>query len=715
MVINQQPKKIAILGGGMGALTTAFELTNQANWRNEYQITLYQVGWRLGGKGASGRNLNSNARIEEHGLHIFMGMYENTFRLLRQCYDELGRNYDSPLATWSDAFKPHSFVAFPEQINDNQWSLWAHDFPRNDLLPGDGHNFPTVSGYVEILIGFMIDQLKKAAYLSTELFDHDEHSSVSAILPPWLLSVLDQAHILVSCSEFPPAVNCLYLAHQLVKALPLESQTQQMEQHQAILWLLQQFRDWLEDTLSGIMETHQKFRRLYVMVDLATAAIRGIIVDRLILDGFDLADEYDFQEWLRKHGALDTSVNAPVVRGMYDLVFGYEQGDVNRPSLAAGSALRNLLRCAFCYRGTFFWKMQAGMGDTIFAPLYEVLKRRGVVFKFFHSVKNLGLSEDKASIKTIQIGRQATLRLDEYDPLVTIKGLPCWPSAPLYEQLVEGDTLKTQAINLESSWTSWHDQEDITLQSGEDFDEVILGIPLGALGHICPELIAAREDWQMMLDQVKTVQTQALQVWLKPNLSELGWRMPSAVVDAYIHPLNTWADMSHLSDVEDWPKGQVPGHIAYFCGPLADAEVIPNFGEIDFPKQEDDRVKAIAKQWFERNTAPLWPKIMCSQGPERVNWDLLLGPEQEIDSERFDCQFWKANIEPSDRYVMSTKGSTKYRLQPDQSGFNNLYLAGDWTRNPLNLGCIEATVMSGMKVSQAISGYPAKILGDSDV
>jgi len=30
--------------------------------------------------------------------------------------------------------------------------------------------------------------------------------------------------------------------------------------------------------------------------------------------------------------------------------------------------------------------MQAGMGDTIFGPMYEVMKKRGVKFKFFHQV-----------------------------------------------------------------------------------------------------------------------------------------------------------------------------------------------------------------------------------------------------------------------------------------------------------------------------------------
>ena len=51
------------------------------------RATVAQVGWRLGGKGASGRNPDRGQRIEEHGLHIWLGFYANAFRLLRACYE----------------------------------------------------------------------------------------------------------------------------------------------------------------------------------------------------------------------------------------------------------------------------------------------------------------------------------------------------------------------------------------------------------------------------------------------------------------------------------------------------------------------------------------------------------------------------------------------------------------------------------------------------
>src|SRR5262249_41895775 len=74
-------------GGGAAALTAAFELT-RGDWRSRFDsVVVYQSGWRLGGKGASGRGVGG--RIEEHGLHVWFGAYDNAFALMRDCYAEL--------------------------------------------------------------------------------------------------------------------------------------------------------------------------------------------------------------------------------------------------------------------------------------------------------------------------------------------------------------------------------------------------------------------------------------------------------------------------------------------------------------------------------------------------------------------------------------------------------------------------------------------------
>src|SRR5690349_1881419 len=107
-------KKIAILGGGLGALASAFELTSQPGWQERYEVTVYQKGWRLGGKGASGRG--ENGRIEEHGLHCFWGFYDNAFTMLGTCYREIDRQ-TAPIKNLDEAFKKLSAVWFIDQVN----------------------------------------------------------------------------------------------------------------------------------------------------------------------------------------------------------------------------------------------------------------------------------------------------------------------------------------------------------------------------------------------------------------------------------------------------------------------------------------------------------------------------------------------------------------------------------------------------------------------
>ena len=71
---EHEKKKVAIIGGGLGAMSSAFALTAPEQ-NGRYDVTVHTMGWRLGGKGASGRNPEIHDRIEEHGLHIFMGFY----------------------------------------------------------------------------------------------------------------------------------------------------------------------------------------------------------------------------------------------------------------------------------------------------------------------------------------------------------------------------------------------------------------------------------------------------------------------------------------------------------------------------------------------------------------------------------------------------------------------------------------------------------------
>ena len=73
---------------------------------------------------------------------------------------------------------------------------------------------------------------------------------------------------------------------------------------------------------------------------------------------------------------------SPNMQAFYDASFSYVDGDAAQPNVAASVALRCMLRILFDYAGPIILEMQAGMGDTVFAPIYLVLRKRGVRFAF---------------------------------------------------------------------------------------------------------------------------------------------------------------------------------------------------------------------------------------------------------------------------------------------------------------------------------------------
>jgi hypothetical protein len=116
-------------------------------------------------------------------------------------------------------------------------------------------------------------------------------------------------------------------------------------------------------------------------------------------------------------------------------------------------------------------------------------------------------------------------------------------------------------------------------------------------------------------------------------------------------------------------------------------------------------VKASALRFLRRNMAELWPSGV-KRYPTDFQWDLLVAEDSRQGPARFDSQFWRANVDPSERYVLPLPGTARYRLHPGRSGYQNLYVAGDWTACGLNAGCVEAAVISGMLAANAISGSP---------
>lgn len=688
-------KKIAILGGGVGAVTAAFELTSEKDWQDRYEVTLYQMGWRLGGKGASGRNARIGQRIEEHGLHFWLGFYENAFRIIRQCYAENQRPLTHPLATWQEAFKPFNEIVVEEHIN-GKWTPWLLQFPPNPDTPGDSLKLPSAWEMLGTAIAFLrnlyatSDLPEKTPTEQSTLRDAVEHLWEDLKEEVELLS-LDWGQAILRAAELHIRTTAASGGHLDPK------------NHAFLLRLLEKYENWLakqlardERSVEESVANNDPQRRLWILTEFIVVNLRGMVVDGVLIDGFTAIENYDYVEWLQRHGATALVWDCGIVRAFYDLFFS------RYATVAAGTYLKGMLRILFTYRGAVYWRMQAGMGDVIFAPMYEVLRRRGVSIKFFHKVTALHLTDDKRSIGKIRMGRQATVKSSEYEPLVEVKRLPCWPNEPLYDQLIEGEELKKRDVDLESYWSDWSDVEQLTLEKGTDFDQVVFGISLGSIPILCQELVRERPEWLAMVQQVQTAPTQAFQAWFRPDAAGMGWpywQGEPPLVTAFTEPMDTFADMNHLILREEWPSSDSPGTIGYFCGPMKDPGIPPP-SDHGFPAEQLEAVFQTSLQFMNQSCSELLPNARKPAGG--FDFDLLVDVNHGSEEQRFRAQFFRVNIDPSERYVLSVKGSTGHRLGAARSSFDNLYLAGDWTDNGLNAGCVEAAAISGVQAAAGI-------------
>jgi uncharacterized protein with NAD-binding domain and iron-sulfur cluster len=235
--------------------------------------------------------------------------------------------------------------------------------------------------------------------------------------------------------------------------------------------------------------------------------------------------------------------------------------------------------------------------------------------------------------------------------------------------------------------------------AADGFDLVVFGLPISCVPNVAPSLIAGSQRWRDAVDYLRTVPTQAMQLWLTHPASSLADVDDGIVVSGYVEPFDTWADMSQLP-AQEHVLGSAT--VAYFCNVLAD---VPPPGPGDdatkWLEQRDAVVHSQALRFLTHDIAALWPRAV-DPVTHRFNWNLLAGPAALQGRDRLLAQYWRANVEPSERYVLSVPGSGSYRIAPDDTGFSNLYAVGDWTACVLDSGCVEGAVISGMLAANAI-------------
>jgi len=314
---------------------------------------------------------------------------------------------------------------------------------------------------------------------------------------------------------------------------------------------------------------------------------------------------------------------------------------------------------------------------------------------------------------------------DEYYPL---DADGCWPAKPQYSQLVginereDDEYLELQLRD--PKFREEPERDRRTLELGRDFDFVVLGLSVGAVPHACKTLVASDPRWRAMVDNVKTVPTQALQLWLNEGLENLTDTPTPITVAGLRGAFDTWSDMTHVIAEED--AEPPPAGLAYLCGVLSEepSKLPAGFTPGDEPRPDQialwrGAACERAVHYLDHVLPALWPAAR-DQDTRGFRWALLATPGQMNPAHAnpgrvphrdklaiLERQCLAVNVKVSDRYVLARPGTLEYRISPLDASYDNLTVAGDWTDCGFNEGCVEAAVMSGMLASHALSSLPA--------
>ena len=509
----------------MAGLAAAWSLSG-ARSRDEFEVTVYQRGWRLGGKAASSRGVNG--RIEEHGLHVWLGYYDNAFRLMREVYDELDRATGPipacPIATWRDAFAPAERVGVGDGSGDD-WSHWVATFARTTRSRGVRR--PRASA---VRRGVRARGLRPAAGLLR--------------VDPARQAAPEPAGVVLSGLPDPPPADGARTAGRLGAVLRQAEIAAMVGAVEAIRLLetalprggplaatLLAYLEGMRDEIAARLRRQTTARRAAELADLVITCLRGRHPRRTARSirrasppsttstsgsGWR-GTARDPTRWSRRSCAGCTTSSSPT------------------RTATAAPALRRRARpvpgrrdCSSSTGARSSGGCRPAAGTSSSRPLYQALRARGVRFAFFHRV-------DRCTSRPTAPPIEASCWGDR----------PSWPTgAPSTTRSCASRACRafrrrraassSRAMPPPTSSLAWADrsagEQLVLLRAARTSTTSSSRRRSGWSRMSAASCSSASPRWREMVDRVATVPTQSLQLWLREDEAGLGWRHPGATV-----------------------------------------------------------------------------------------------------------------------------------------------------------------------------------------
>lgn len=743
-------EKVVVLGSGPASCAAAFYLAKTGR----YDVTMYTLGFRMGGKCAAGRNPDAGDRIEEHGLHAFLGFYHNALRTVREVYEVAGLPLAKGHGPWSAerlAAGEGPFAGgflgtnvsglmgqWPHAPDSPGWRYYDTSVAINAEVPGEipfGEHGPT--GFGRAIKTTLSEAIHRARELKArEAGEAPAPGGVAVERAGFLERTF--RHIAVRFGDDGEGdddehdlVDLLESACHGLERLALGELVDAIERGSAMMRavtrMLVRLRDKARaeyaDTVRSSADKWFEWCGLEMMLTIAI----GLLRDRAV--HLDRIDRYDLVEWLRMHGISPECERSPMVLFLYDMSFATSSTTPVRPDhLAAGVAIRWYL-LLLDYHGFQVYEFLYSCPQSLMTPYYRALRRLGVEIRFFHKVEALQVTRDDEGrrLAGIRLTRQATVKggPGRYDPLwrPVVPGnpehLPAWPDRPDYRQLEEGERLAEH--DLEDAWTRWPGVGTVELRQGVDFDLCVCGMSLGALPAVVRDLTDPGrptfcKPWARMIEGLTLCQTVSMQLWMERSEEELygpsgpvGMPSTTGLLTQFAAPESSFGNFTHLLQWEDWANAPgietPPAYLAYHTGSWESGHPLRDhpFSEHDYPARTQARWRAEARSWLAENYRSLFDRApdtfegFCNQ---------LVAPAGVEGEARLEYQYFNVGLQPWDLYVLSHPGTTTLRLGQSESWVRGLFLCGDWTLNDINAGCVEAATQSGMLAARVISNHP---------